>query len=459
MKTRILLINFNEKEQEAVSGLGIDVDLGYLSDAYTAISPDGTQEQEASFYSPYAIYDYKAIFIRLTEKPPMEASFKNKARIIGEKDRITFLEYWYHRKGILTVISDGCDFNSLKILGIPHAKLTYSRGNDKEVFSVLKTENRPLRVALEELEPLVVTPPKKYIEVDEYESKGTDENWTIFSIYENRNNEDIGIYLNWGYKFSDTDVPAFLILPAFNNYSQVITKLLKAYAQVYPEYFSEISDLEWTKSDKYYPKEVSLVDSEIKQIAKDAEGKIKTLHIKKAQLKQEYAFLRDLLVESGDKLKEAVIRILTDVFKLKAEDMDKDKKNNFREDILIQNSSLEILAEVKGTTNSYPSFIYISQVFSNLLKERGKYPNAIGGLILNLDREKEPSERSNAYTKADEEKQLTEIVYIDTRVLFNLSIAIIDYGMSLTEAKSILLKKGRVEFDLNKYIKGITAKE
>ena len=243
-------------------------------------------------------------------------------------------------------------------------------------------------------------------------------------------------------------------MPPYKDYPEVITKLLKAYARIYPKYFEEISDQEWTKNDKYYPKEVSLIDDEIKQLTVEIEEKIKALQTKKSQLKQEYSYLRDLLTESGDKLKAAVIKTLTEVFKLQAEDADEPKKTDLREDIVIQDASFPtILAEVKGTKKSCPSFTYVSQVFSNLLKERGKYPNAVGGLILNLDRDKEPTERSDAYTKADEERQLTEMVYLDTRVLFDLSMAVIDHKMAVTEAKNILLQKGRVKFNLSKYLK------
>ena len=74
---------------------------------------------------------------------------------------------------------------------------------------------------------------------------------------------------------------------------------------------------------------------------------------------------------------------------------------------------------------------------------------------MNLDRDKEPSERSDAYTKADEERQLAEMVYIDTRVLFDLSMAVIDYKMPVIEAKKVLLQKGRIKFNLNKYLKQV----
>jgi len=461
MKTRILLINFTEKEQRAVTELGVEADLGYLSDAYI-LSGQDKDEQSADLFSPFAIYDYKAIFIRLTKNPPMEKESFGDERsfsVIGGKERVTFFKYWYENKGVLTVFAEDSDFNSLDIVGIPQLDLENSRGNDKTVFFSLRSEDRPIRKTLEEIESLVAIPPKKYIKIQSSESKGTGKNWSIFPVYSNRNDENIGAYLNWGYKFEDEDSPAFLVLPAYKNYPEVIAKLLKAYAKVDPKYFSEISDLEWTKNDRFYPKEVSIVDEEIKQLVSETEKKVNQLKAKKVKLKQDYSYLRDLLTESGDKLKAAVIKTLTDVFKLKAMDADETKKTDFREDIVIQDVSFPtILAEVKGTKNSCPSFTYVSQVFSNLLKERGKYPDSIGGLILNLDCDKEPSERVDAYTKADEERQLAEMVYVDTRDLFELSMAVIDHKMPATQAKGILLQKGRVKFSLSKYLKELKDK-
>lgn len=456
MKTRILLINFTEKEKKAVAELGVEVDIGYLSDAYT-LSGSDKDEPSADLFSPFAIYDYKAIFIKLTKNPPLEKdSFGDDGSysVIGEKERITFLKYWYDNKGVLTVFADDCDFRSLNVIGIPQLSLENSRGNDKTVFFSLKSEDRPVRKILEEIESLVSLPPKKYIKIQSSESKGTGKNWTVFPVYSNRNDEVVGAYLNWGYKFEDEDSPAFLVLPSYKNYSEIITKLLKGYAKVDPKYFSEISNLEWTKRDSFYPKEVGLVDDEIKQLVSETEKKVNELKAKKAQLKSEYSYLKDLLTETGDKLKKAVIAVLSDVFHLEIEDVDEGKKNDFREDILIKDgTSPPILTEVKGTRSSYPSFTYVTQVFSNLLKGRNKYPDATGGLILNYDRDREPGERAKAYTNADEEKQLDEIVYIDTRVLFDLALAVIDHGLSVSEANKMLLKKGRVNFSLNKYLK------
>jgi hypothetical protein len=46
----------------------------------------------------------------------------------------------------------------------------------------------------------------------------------------------------------------------------------------------------------------------------------------------------------------------------------------------------------------------------------------------------------------DNEDQLDDLIFIDTRVLYKLTAAIIDGHLSVEEAKKILFKKGRVEF-------------
>ena len=139
--------------------------------------------------------------------------------------------------------------------------------------------------------------------------------------------------------------------------------------------------------------------------------------------------------------------------------MDRTRKSDLREDLLIKYKNLIILAEVKGTRNSYPSITYVIQVFKHLLlKNKINYPDVIGGLIVNYDLIRNPADRSKAYTKPEENEQLTDIIFVDTRVLFDLALAVLDHEMSPIKAKEILLQKGRVNFSLNQYIKEISNK-
>lgn len=445
MKSRILLVNFTASEQEKINSLGIDVDLGYISDV------DKMGEEWAKFFSPLAIYEYKAIFIKLTKKPPLETLFINKTKYISEESD-NFFKYWKKKKGILTIFLEDNSFKSLKILGIPYTELKSSDGRDATVKYVLDDKDIPFRQVFRAEKSSIVIPPTKYINIEEKE-------WTILekidmhicNIYENLNDQSLGVYCNNTKYYYYKDYPLFLILPTFKEYASTITKLLKVFTKIYPKLIPEIYEADWMKSDKYYPKEVANFNQQIIQLMENTEKQIKELGKAENEAKEKYSYLRSILYESGDELKNAIIEILFEIWKINAEDMDTTRKTNFREDVLIYDNKMIVLAEVKGTQDSNPTLKYITQLLTHVLKSEHK--EAIGALILNHDLKKDPDERTNAYTSPDDEEQLKEIIYIDTRVLFNLSMAILDYGMPLEEAKKILFKKGRTTFDFDEYIK------
>ncbi|MBU0895640.1 MAG: hypothetical protein KJ584_03485, partial [Candidatus Omnitrophica bacterium] len=60
-------------------------------------------------------------------------------------------------------------------------------------------------------------------------------------------------------------------------------------------------------------------------------------------------------------------------------------------------------------------------------------------------------ERPLAY-QGEYEKELEDIIFIDTRVLFNLALAIIDYDLPVEDAKKVLFKNGRASFVLDEYL-------
>jgi len=449
-KSKILLVNFSYNEQEKVSQLGVDVDLGYISDAHTLVNSQGENIESADFYSPLAIYEYKAIFIKLTKNPSLENSLKNKAKSISKEDFLNFWKYWKH-KGITTIFLEENNFSSLTPLGIVHIALKQASGRDATIEFVLSDEDRPFRQVFRESKSLVVIPPVQYIEVEKREGSYDEGSWHIFDIYQNLNDQAVGAYYNAKPSYYNEDVPSFVILPALKEYTEVIKKLLVSFSKIYKKLIPEIYEADWVDGDKYYPKEVSYFDQQIDQTIEAAKKKVDELEKAKKETKEKYSFLRAILHTSGDDLKNAVIKVLSEIWKLDVEDMDATRKNDFREDILIKDANQVILCEIKGTQNSSPTFTYITQLLTHLLKS--KHRDAVGGLILNHDLKREPNERANAYTNKDEQEQLKEIIYIDTRDLFYLSFAIIDHGMPIGDAKKTLLQKGRVSFNLDEYIK------
>jgi hypothetical protein len=243
--------------------------------------------------------------------------------------------------------------------------------------------------------------------------------------------------------------PAFFLLPLFRNSNIVITKLLKEFALYSPKFLPEFYEPDWQSSNKYLPLEVRKYEEEINKIVEKAKDLIGEVEIKQKSAKEKYKFLADLLTQKNDTLKEGVIRTLEEVLHLSVVDADKNKETTLNhEDIMIGVGDEQILAEIKGDNVSYPTSGHIAQLWKHL---KNKKEIERGALILNYDINTEPEKRKLAYT-GEEEQQLDDIIFIDTRVLHDLAIAVIDYGMAAEKAIEILFQNGRIEFDLEEYI-------
>ena len=154
--------------------------------------------------------------------------------------------------------------------------------------------------------------------------------------------------------------------------------------------------------------------------------------------------MRGILYLKGEELRKAVAEIFSDYWSLKLSHIDKTKSAGFKENILIEHNGRDILVKIKGTHEDHPSIKYIAEVWKDLYYS-GLGTSAEGVLIVNYGLEKNPKERNLAYE--EDEDQFEDLIFIDTRVLYNLTTAVIDGDLSVEEAKKLLFRKGRVEFD------------
>jgi hypothetical protein len=197
---------------------------------------------------------------------------------------------------------------------------------------------------------------------------------------------------------------------------------------------------DWLDSGLYYPESVKSIDSEIEEFEK----KIQELADKKKKIQKTYEQLRSILYLEGEELKKAVAIILAKYWSLKLSFMNKEKRAEFNDNILIKHNGKIVIAKIKGTRSVYPSHTFITQVWQDL-HYSGLGTRADGALIVNHDIENDPASRRLPY--ADEEiEQLDDLIFVDTRVLHRLTTAIIDGDLTIDEAREILFKKGRVEF-------------
>jgi hypothetical protein len=196
----------------------------------------------------------------------------------------------------------------------------------------------------------------------------------------------------------------------------------------------------WIDSSRYYPLAVNALDRKIAEHKKE----IEKLVAGKEQLKKIYVHLRSILYLEGEELRKAVMLIFAKHWSLKLFFLNKTKGGGFNKNILIKYNGRKILAKIESTPSASPAHKFITQMWQDL-HYSGLGARADGALIVNYNIETDPKDRSLAYAD-DNEDQLDDLIFIDTRVLYKLTAAIIDGHLSVEEAKKILFKKGRVEF-------------
>ena len=203
----------------------------------------------------------------------------------------------------------------------------------------------------------------------------------------------------------------------------------------------------WVAGDGFYPKCVLNVEKEVARCQEEMERRIRELRAEKEELKKRYEDVRSLLYATDDQLKTAVVNVFRTHWQFQVSDVESTRTLGSKGDILVEHDGRKFLFKIKSTNRTYPPVKYIAQVWREL-HFSGLGSEAKGGLILNHDVRIDPRYRNLAYT-GDDEESLEDIIFLDTRVLFYLTLAIIAYDFPLQEAKELVLKEGRVKFQLN----------
>lgn len=452
MSSRILLINFPQEEANKLANLPLVIDRGYLSDVKsTSMTTDPIEEHEEhlEFYFPHSIYEYKVIFLNLNINSEVEKEFSTKVKPYPKKMEREFYQY-YTKDGIVVVFLGDYKYSHLLSLGI--LGITLERVSDKDITpSFVLRDDTNFKKTLKSFLPEIVMPTSQYIytEGEYYEkNKGS---FALRKIYSNLGRKILGCYHNARAEWYDEDIPSFVLLPQFKSNVPIVRQMLRELAKIYTKFLPELYEPDWIDSEKYYPNEVQFYDKEKDNLLKKVSVRMADLGQKKEEAKKKYASIRGLLHQSGQELKTSVISVLQGIFKLKVTDVDETKEGSLEnEDILIELGARKILGEVKGVSQENPSVSFITQVWKHIHHNSSKGITE-GALILNHDLKTDPEDRHPAYT-GELEKELEDIIFIDSRIIYYLGLAVIDFGMPAEEAAAILFKKGRAEFNLEEYV-------
>jgi hypothetical protein len=284
-------------------------------------------------------------------------------------------------------------------------------------------------------------PGNKSLVIKENASSG--ETWEIRKVYEDGKGNLLGCYFTKNGD-SQRECPRFIILPQAKDNIVVAERLLRKLATIYSGHLPELEGPNWKETGTYYPEQLLEYDKKLLEYKKKLEGVIKELAKRKTESKKDFETLRSILYQVGEDLKNSVSQVLRRFWSLNVTDMGQTKHKDFHQDILIEYGSRKILATIHGTRDPSPSPRLIAQTWQHLHhSELGK--GVEPALIVNYDVDTDPKERETAYTQGYEEL-LEGLIFIDTRVLFELTIGILDQVLSPERAKEILFRTGRVEF-------------
>lgn len=149
----------------------------------------------------------------------------------------------------------------------------------------------------------------------------------------------IGYSKNSGYE---------ILIPLCEKKDELIERLVTSVLpEILPDFFPESKEFEWIKEQEFLPKEILEIEKERTLIQKEYDSKIKSLNERRNAVDQKYKFLNDLLIETGDKLVQAVCTYFRWLGFSNVEAID-GNEDILREDIQITEEDKLYIIEVKG---------------------------------------------------------------------------------------------------------------
>jgi|GEM_PF-1992304 len=448
-KPKILLINYTKSDADAIKkSTGLNVLRGYLSEEETIRITGIESKTITRFYSPEAYYECAMIFFNLPANKELKEEFNSLACDLTQEDAGNMLRYWRAKKHLTVIFAGNTNINDLRTIGIVQL-LKKSSGNDTSTTLRIGEDNKLYDLA-NMLEKQIKMPSDKYILGGLKKSKDTSDPYYGFGTHwntyiTNANGDALVCSLSKNNTDWSGENPGILTLPVPKGISRTTTKII--------EFFGEHFDIytpgsDWQDSDKFYPQtELVRLTKEIDEIQHKAQAEmVKKLALLKSH-KEKWEFLKELTTTQGDKLVDAVYRVLVDVLSLKVTKSDDENKGEPIEDLLVEFDDRKVLLEVKGTTKPNAPLEYTQQPFQHIVR-RGYDGKVEAGLILNHDMKNDPQFRKEAYTDKDKEGLITNLYFIDTYTLLNVALAVIDKKLTKEDAQNILFASlGRVNYE------------
>ena len=449
--TRIILLNFSAKDGNAIENAGYSVERGLLG-RYVS-------ERDIPFASPHPLYEYDILFYNSTVTSEVAKEFTNPKNLFAETGSCDALSKLGGNPTVrISFIGASTGLQYLLHGGVKFVQLKKAEQN---VSLFIEGEHNAFQI--DAVHELIVGLKPQIERVGFFFSHGDSYPFHQVAALLSRNGETVGAY---GTTYGSDGHPFYILLPELKNLPQAVIQILKCLEKTSPFLFPDKFNTAWLESDEFLLPEEREKDSEIDQTISGTLAIVEKLREQRAELVEENAYIRRLLVATEDSKIDAALRLSSVVrqafqfLEFVVEDIDAKTKSAIKkEDFWIVDGDFLGITEVTGTVHTNPKvqeFNAILGRMATLYKRQSdlvlpKAATVSGLLVLNYDIKNPPARRPKAYTgelehivqSADE----NSIGLLSTVELHKIVVAVKEGTLSKVDARNLLKKSGRIEFD------------
>jgi hypothetical protein len=444
-------LNFSAKDGNAIAKAGYSVERGLLG------KYDG--ERHIPFEAPHPLYEYDILFYNSTFTSEVVNEFPNPKNLFAETGSFDALSTLNRTPRVrISFIGASNGLTNLLHGGVHFVQLKKAEEN---VSLFIEGEHDVFQIA--ELHKLIVGLKSQIGRVGFFFSAPNSYPFYQVAALLSRDGKTISAY---GTTYESDGHPHYILLPEVKNLSQTVIQILQCLEKTTPSLFPDKFNAAWLESDEFLLPEEREKDSEIERTISDTLAIVEKLREQRTEITKGNTFIRRLLVATEDSRIEAaerlssVVRQALEFLEFAVEDIDAKTKSAIKkEDFWIRDGDFLGITEVTGTVHTNPKvqeFNAILGRMATLYKRQTdlmlpKAASVSGLLVLNYDIKNHPDRRPKAYTgelehivqSADE----NGIGLLSSVELHKIVVAVKEGILSKVDARNLLKKSGRIEFD------------
>jgi hypothetical protein len=454
MKHRIILLNFTRKDAQVIAKAGYNVECGFIGTAVGSTS--------FPYLTPHPLYEYDILFYNSNISPELENEIdKHPHNLLNETGSYEALKSFRTPPIVrISFIGEPRGANNLIHGGVSCIKLIHAEQNVSS-FQTYKGST----FSINELHDLLaqfknqVQSVKQFFVIPEEIYP-----FHHHAVLVSRSGEQVAGY---GTTYSEKNTtPRYIILPELKNIPLAVVQILQCLENIFPQLFPDKIRRDWLKTDEFLMPEEKTIDTDIQKKISETTIFVDAMKKKKEEIAQKNSFVRGLLVATEDgkidpetRLSGVVMTAL-EFLEFKVENIDEKTRSIIKkEDFWVIDGNYLAITEVSGTVNKNPKVKEFNDILARLAtiyKRKGDLvlPEAVsvsGLLILNYDIDTHPSKRPKLYTGEDEHIVETAIEQgiglLSTVELHKVIMAVIGGFLSKVEARKIVRRLGRIEYD------------